>query len=307
MNAVMTQSKSIFPGLLSLLLIMVLGVSLAKLMWLVLTPQKTINIKAQQLTQTNNTTRQKINYGKVIANQHLFGQVKKVVAPPKATPKVAQVKTVAPVKLNLKLHGIVAYKSKDGFALISSNNGRQKVYAKGDELEKGVIVQQILPEKVVLNNNGQVEELLLPVKESKKKPKTTAGTRSPRNNLRAGNRPPNIPPPRRAYQPSSNSPPDLANFRQQVMANPRRLMDIATPSPAVVDGDFIGFRIQPGRERKLFRQLGFRPGDIITEVNGIILNDASKGAKVLGELAQATDVSVTIRRGGQNIFIQHSF
>ena len=303
----MPQSKSIFPELLSLLLIMVLGVSLAKLMWLVLTPEKTINIKTQQVTQNNNTTRQKINYGKVIANQHLFGQVKKVVAPPKTTPKVAQVKTVAPIKLNLKLHGIVAYKSKDGFALISSNNGRQKVYAKGDELEKGVIVQKILPEKVVLDNNGQVQELLLPVKESKKKPKTTAGTRNPRNNLRAGNRPPNIPPPRRGYQPSSNSPPDLANFRQQVMANPRRLMDIATPSPAVVDGDFIGFRIQPGRERKLFRQLGFRPGDIITEVNGIVLNDASKGAMVLGELAQATDVSVTVRRGGQNIFIQHSF
>jgi len=308
MSAVMTQSKPKFPGLLSLLLIMALGVSLAKLMWLVLTPEKTINIKTHQVTQTNNTTRQKINYGKVIANQHLFGQVKKVVAPPKTTPKVAQVKTVAPIKLNLKLHGIVAYKSKDGFALISSNNGRQKVYAKGDELEKGVTVKEILPEKVVLNNNGQVEELLLPVKESKKKPKTTAGTRSPRNNLRAGNRPPtNTPPPRRGHQPSSNSPPDLANFRQQVMANPRRLMDIATPSPAVVDGDFIGFRIQPGRERKLFRQLGFRPGDIITEVNGIVLNDASKGAMVLGELAQATDVSVTVKRGNQDIFIQHSF
>lgn len=306
MNASMTQSKSKFPGLISLLLIVALGISASKLMWLVLTPEKTVNTTIKQVAQTSNTARQNINYGKLIANQHLFGQIKKVVKQSKAAPKVETVKTVAPVKLNLKLHGIVAYKSKEGFALISSNNGRQKVYAKNDEIEKGVFVKEVLPGKVILNNNGQAEELALPVKESKKKPKNIANKRNLRNNSRRNNLS-NSPPPMMNHQPSSDSPPDLSNFRQQVMANPRRLMDIATPSPAVIDGDFIGFRIQPGRERKLFKQLGFRPGDIITSVNGIALDDPSKGAMVLGELAQATDVSVTVRRGNQQIFIEHSF
>ncbi len=311
MSAVVTESTPKIPNFLSLILITILGISLAKLMWLVLTPEKIINTQIQQVSQTNNTTKQKVNYGKLIANQHLFGQVKKVAAPVKSTPKVAPVKTVQRVKLNLKLHGIVAYKSKDGFALISSNNGRQKVYAKGDELEKvkGVTVLEILPTKVVLNNNGQTEELRLPVKENKNKPKTASGNGNfnPRKNYNTGGLPPNSPPPRMNQQPSSNSVPNLESFRQQVMANPRRLMDIATPSAAIVDGDFIGFRIQPGRERKLFRQLGFRPNDIIIEVNGIVLNDANKGAMVLAELAQATEVSVKVRRGNQEIFIQHSF
>ena len=308
MNAVAIQSKPKLPGFLSLLLIIALGISLSKLMWLVLTPEKTMSTQIQQVNHINNTIKQKANYGKLIANQHLFGQVKKVVTPAKATPKAAPVKVVKRIKLNLKLHGIVAYKSKDGFALISSNNGRQKVYAKGDELEKGVTILEILPEKVVLNNNGKSEELLLPAKKIKGKSKAVVkNNRSPSLNSGVGNLPPNTPSPRRNQQPSSNSPPDLENFRQQVMANPRRLMDIATSSPAIVDGDFIGFRIQPGRERKLFRQLGFRPNDIITEVNGIVLDDASKGAMVLGELAQATDVSVTVRRGNQEIFIEHSF
>jgi len=312
MNAVMTQSKPKIAGLISLILISALGVSLAKLMWLVITPEKSFQIETKQVAFQSNTKKQKINYGKLIANQHLFGQVKKVVAPPKVTHQAAPVKPVAPppVKLNLKLHGIVAYKSrsKDGFALISSNNGRQKVYVKGDEIENGVKVKKILPEKVVLDNNGKEEELRLPVKESKDKPKATARVSNPRNNSRFGRPPPpNMPSPVRNHQSSRNSPPDLANFRQQVMANPRRLMDIATPSPAIVDGDFIGFRIQPGRERKLFRQLGFRPGDIITEVNGIVLDDAGKGAMVLGELAQATSVSVKVKRGNQEIFIEHSF
>jgi len=309
MNAVMTQSTPKIAGFISLILISILGVSLAKLMWLVITPEKSFQIETKQVTHQANTKKQKTNYGKLIANQHLFGQVKKVVAPPKVTSKATPIKTVAPVKLNLKLHGIVAYKSRsrDGFALISSNNGRQKVYVKGDEIENGVTVEKILSEKVVLDNNGQKEELRLPVKESKNKPKATARVSNPRNNSRFRNSPPNMPPPVRNRQSSRNSPPDLANFRQQVMANPRKLMDIATPSPAIVDGNFIGFRVQPGRERKLFRQLGFRPGDIITEVNGIVLDDAGKGAMVLGELAQATSVSVTVKRGSQEIFIEHSF
>jgi len=309
MNAVMTQSTPKIAGFISLILISILGVSLAKLMWLVITPEKSFQVETKQVVHQANAKKQKTNYGKLIANQHLFGQVKKVVAPPKVTPKAAPIKTVAPVKLNLKLHGIVAYKSrsKDGFALISSNNGRQKVYVNGDEIENGVTVVKILSEKVVLDNNGQKEELRLPVKESKNKPNATARVSKPRNNSRFRNSPPNMPPPVRNRQASRNSPPDLANFRQQVMANPRKLMDIATPSPAIVDGNFIGFRVQPGRERKLFRQLGFRPGDIITEVNGIILDDAGKGAMVLGELAQATSVSVKVKRGNQEIFIEHSF
>ena len=314
MSAVVTESTPKIPNFLSLILITILGISLAKLMWLVLTPEKIINTQIQQVSQTNNTTKQKVNYGKLIANQHLFGQVKKVAAPVKSTPKVAPVKTVQRVKLNLKLHGIVAYKSKDGFALISSNNGRQKVYAKGDELEKakGVTVLEILPTKVVLNNNGQTEELLLPVKENKNKPKKAGGygkfdPNKKYKDYSASNLPPNSPPPRMNQQPSRNSVPNLENFRQQVMANPRKLMDIASTSPAVVGGKFKGFRIQPGRERKLFRQLGFRPNDIITEVNGIVIDSAGKGAMVLGELAQATEISVTVLRGGQQIFIQHSF
>lgn len=307
MNAAVIQSKPKLPNLVSLILIMILGVSLSKLMWLILTPEKKVNTQMQAVNTASDTRKQEVNYGKLIANQHIFGQVKKVAQTIKAPPKAAPVPAPPPaVKLNLKLHGIVAYKSKDGYALISLNNGRQKVYGKGDELEKGVYVRQIFPEKVVLDNNGQTEELSLPVKKIKKKSKDVATNNKPRSAPRVGGyKDPTTPPP--IVKDPRNSPPDLANFREQVMANPRRLMDIATPSAAVVDGDFIGFRVQPGRERKLFRQLGFRPNDIITEVNGIVLNDASKGPMVLAELAQATDVSVTIKRGDQEIFIQHSF
>ncbi len=308
MNATVAQSKPKLPGLINLVLISVLGVSLAKLMWLVITPEQNINTQIQQVNQTNIATKQKVNYGKLIANQHLFGQVKKVVAPPAPTPTAQPaVKAPAPVNLNLKLHGIVAYKTKakDGFALISLNNGPQKVFSKGQELEegKGVFVVEILPEKVVLDNNGKEEELILPRKEPRGKNQNTPSPRS--NTPSFGNAV--APPPTFKRQRRGAGQINLANFRQQVMSDRTKLLDVASTSPAVVNSRFIGFRLHPGRKPQLFRQFGFRPNDIVTEVNGIVLDDITKGAIVLGELAEASEISIKIKRGNQELYIQRSF
>ena len=312
MNAVVTESKSKLPSFINLLLIIALGISLAKLMWLVLTPAKKINTQTQLIGQTQDNTKQKINYGKLIASQHLFGQVKKVVKP-KKEPKKAATKTVAPpVQLNLKLHGVIAYETKKGFALISSNGKKQKVFARGDEIEKGkgVTVEEIYPEKVVINNNGKTEELLLPVKKIKSKPsKAGTTTHSDAGASFGGGAPlsvrsvPNNQEGRKQRKGKVN----LSNFRQEVMRNPKKLMDVVITSPAVVNGQFIGFRIQPGRNRRLFRDLGFRPNDIIMEVNGTVIDSMGKGAVVLGDLANASEISVRVKRGSQELYLQRSF
>ena len=160
--SVAIKTKPKLPVLISILLVIALGASLAKLMWLVVAPapRLTTSIQNQDVMATNQ--KQQANYGKLIADQHIFGVVEKKAVVKQSKP-VEVVKAVVATKLNLKLHGIVAYKSKQGFALISSNNGPQKVYGKGETIEEGVTVTNILPEKVMLDNRGQIEELLLPV------------------------------------------------------------------------------------------------------------------------------------------------
>ncbi len=292
-----THTKSKFAGLVSLLLVIALGITFAKLLWLAITPVQKIQPETTQLNNTQNVTTTRKNYGSIIAKQHLFGVVKKQAAPIK---QAEPVKQAAPKKrLNLKLHGVVAFKSnKAGYALISSSGGIQKVYGKGDELEENVTVKNIYPEKVIISNNGEDEELILPRKMMKKRQSSAEAASLPSDNM---------PPPIDNMGAPNSGMPDIGAFREEVMANPRKLMDIATPSPAIVDGQFIGFRVHPGARRKMFRELGFRPNDIITEVNGIVLDDASKGAQVLAELAQASQVSATVKRGDQEIFIELSF
>ena len=294
------QAKPKLPDFISLILVVVLGIIVAKLMWLIITPKQQSMTQVQAVENITIQAKEKINYGKLIANQHLFGVVEVKKEPIIETPKITKTTNVAPTKLNLKLHGIVAFKdSKDGYALISSSSGPQKVYGKGDSIQEGVTVSEILSDKVVLDNRGNSEELLLPVKNIKSSKKTTASN-SP-NLPGINDRNPS------SFKRNTTADVDLSAIRQEALSSPQKLMDIASPSPAIVNGKFLGFRVQPGRKRKLFRQLGFRPNDIITEVNGIILDDASKGAMVLGELAQASDLSVTVKRGSKVIYIQHSF
>ena len=308
MNAV-AQTKPLnkpkLPGFINLVLVIILGILAAKLMWMILTPAKKLDYQVQKTGVVSGAQRKVVNYGKLIADQHLFGEIKKAVAV-KSPPKAVEEPAPAPKKLNLKLHGIVAYNNKKGFALISLNGGSQKVFGENEEIEKGVVVTKIYPEKVVLNNHGKLEDLLLPVKKIKDKGSATASLPSPAGaqSFRANAAPPAIAPGHSLQRAGSVN---LSAFREKVMADPRKLMDIGRPSPAIENGQFIGFRVQPGSQRKLFRQLGFRPNDIIMEVNGIVLDDPSKGAMVLGELAQASDLSIKVKRGNQELYLQHSF
>ena len=102
-------------------------------------------------------------------------------------------------------------------------------------------------------------------------------------------------------------PNSLSNFRQEILKSPAKLMDVATPSPATENGAFIGFRVQPGKNRQIFRKIGLRANDIILSVNGIVLDDASKGAMALGELRQASSVDLVIKRGNEELNLSHSF
>lgn len=305
------DSKPKLQPYLMLLLVIALGISLAKLMWLVLTPEKKLVLAPTNNNIASIAEKEKTNYGKLIADQHIFGKVVIEKAPKKSATKPKEVvkKPVKPkIKVNANLHGIVAYQSKQGFALISNNSGPQKVYAKGDTLQEGVTVSDILPTKVLLNNNGVEEELLLPVKSFKDPSKARRTSQSKSASLPGANPPTGLP--NGANNTTGNTAgalPDLNQFRQEIIADQTKITDIVRASPAIVNGQFIGFRVRAGRKRKVFRQLNFRPNDIITEINGIVLDSQSKGLQVLGQLQEATSLSIKVKRGDQEVYIDHSF
>src|SRR3546814_5811557 len=91
----------------------------------------------------------------------------------------------------------------------------------------------------------------------------------------------------------------LSNIREEFLNDPSKASQYIRVQPANVDGQMNGFRVYPGRERGAFNQLGLRPGDLVTQVNGIQLDDSQKALQMLTELSKANSISLTVERGGQ--------
>jgi len=103
------------------LLVVALSASLAKLLWMIVAPVEDVSAAPIVAAAPPIVTQQKPNFGRIIANTHLFGKVTKVV-PVRTTTRTQQapppiVPTQPPVKLSL--HGLWAKKNSEGRTDIS--------------------------------------------------------------------------------------------------------------------------------------------------------------------------------------------
>ncbi len=216
--------------------------------------------------------------GARIVDLHLFG-----TADQSATPGAAAL-DAPETQLNLMLRGILA--SDDGVqsrAIIAAGGGRdaEKIYKVGSRLPGGAVVHAIYSDRVILERGGHLEALRLP--------KEKSGQSISRDPQRA----PSGPGIARAGA--------VQELRTTLARHPDKLTDYVKALPATGrDGKQIGYRVFPGQDRGLFGRLGLQPGDIVTAVNGIPLNDPSQSLKVLQQLKGSDNLNLTIRRDGRS-------
>ncbi len=100
---------------------------------------------------------------------------------------------------------------------------------------------------------------------------------------------------------------NLGTFRQSVMNNNARLLEVATPQPYEANGKFKGFQLNPGSNTAMFSKLGFQAGDIVTAINGTTLDSPATAMQLLQGASTANQVNLTITRNGQEISLPISF
>ncbi len=260
------------PTLVRVLLVLWLAWLLAALTWSIL-PQRA-SAPVTQAPATAAAAR-RVDAGRV-ANQHLFGQYA-----PQTVSSDAPDTTLA-----LTLHGIVAGKrAQDSRALIVVN-GDEEPYAVGAQLPGGALIQAIYPDRVMLERDGRVEALRLP--------KADLGQGATNASRFSSATPVGLGPP-----PPSGLPANLGQLRQQIVNNPQRLMDVVRAMPVMQGGKLTGYRVYPAGNSPAFAQLGLRPGDIVTGVNGIPLTDPAQSMRVLSALKTSDQISISMMRNGQ--------
>jgi general secretion pathway protein C len=265
--------SAVAPPWICMLLTVAIGWQLGRMVWMLYpTPPET-----PAPVPTGDAVTQTAGPGRTvdaerIAAAHIFGKVDAAAPPPPAQ----DLEDVPETQLNLKLKGtIAATEENQSMAIVAEGNGDEKVYTIGDAVPGGASIHSILLDRVILDRAGRLEELRLPRSEE------LAGT-----NRRAA-------PTRRAPQARS------ATIRQVVEQTDIRLTDIIRPQPVFKDGRQQGYRVYPGRQRQQFSQLGLRPGDLVTQINGMSLDDPARGMEIFRSLGEASQVTVTVERSGQ--------
>ena len=213
-----------------------------------------------------------------LSQAHLFGEAP--VATAAAPSPVEQPLDAPDTTLSLVLTGIVYGEGgPSSLAQIQSNRNQEKIYRLGQTIEGagGATLHAVYADRVILNRGGQLETL--------RQPKDLAGTGG--SSARA---------PAPIIAPPQNAAP--STLREAISENASRLTDILRIAPHVDGGQVVGFRVTPGRDRDAFTALGLQPGDVVTDIHGTTLNDASRGLAAFEALVESTMANVTVLRDG---------
>jgi len=214
-----------------------------------------------------------------LRGSHLFGRPPEQTAEEIAAPPAEDIVDAPETTLNLRLSGVVVREVNDeSDAMIANGNQPDKRYRVGATIEgaSGATLHYVYPDRVLLNRSGQLETLRLPEDDE-------AGANVRRQAARAA-----------VTAPTQNTAP----LREVISENATEITRIMRFAPHVEAGQIVGFRVTPGPEADVFAGLGLEPGDVVTDINGIQLDDPSRGLQAFEALGESTMANVTILRDG---------
>ena len=182
-------------------------------------------------------------------------------------------KNIPTTSLSLGLKAIVASTVAKNSAAVIEYQGNQVTYFTGDTIENtSVVIKDILPNKIVINNQGKMESLFL-VDELKNHKKVITDQKT--NKLTSA-----------IEEIKSANKDDIQE----------KLTDYINIAPVRGENGLEGFRITPGKDPKLFADMGLKANDLVTKLNGNDLTNIKEALGLLEELDDLEEVSLTVKR-----------
>jgi general secretion pathway protein C len=96
------------------------------------------------------------------------------------------------------------------------------------------------------------------------------------------------------------------SYRDRLYQNPQSLAEVVSVSAVREDGELLGYRISPGKDPGQFEQLGFKPGDLVTGINGIALNDPANTMRLYQAMRSASEAVFELKRENQQLTVSVS-
>lgn len=270
------DASRVLPPWVVLLLVALICWQLAKAIWLLFPSPAPEGLPPVQASQRSApaASGDSVSLARILDAQ-LFGRIDA-----EAPVALVEQQHAPDTQLSLELRGTVAASDeRRALAIIAERGGAERVYFIGDAVPGGATLHAVHMDRVLLRRAGRLEALRLPRSED------TPGQRQAAAPSRAA--------PRAAMAPAR-----AATVQEVIQQGGAALTEIIRPQPVFKDGQQQGYRVYPGRQRQQFARLGLRPGDLITQINGMALDDPARGMEIFRSLADATSVTVTVDRNG---------
>jgi general secretion pathway protein C len=185
-------------------------------------------------------------------------------------------------KLPLKLLGTVAASGgAQAWAAVEDTQGHSQIVVRlNDTLLDRATVLRIERRRIVLQNGAKREELALDETEQ------AAGI--PDHNAGNGDQGARI------QRVADNQYQVQRDDVEKAVRNPAELFSQARILPKYENGQMTGVQLNSIQPGSLFEQIGIRNGDVITQVNGIVVSSPQDSAKLLSELTSANQFEVGV-------------
>ena len=196
-------------------------------------------------------------------------------------------------KLPLRLLGTAAAtrEERSRAAIEDEKTRKHMIVAVGDRLEghARVRVTRIERTRVILDNAGRPEELAL----HEDQPRGPRNARSSRKSQQARRKP------RPTREESLNARLDALSGKDGQGIS--RILSSARIVPFYDEGEMRGMKVDAIKADSLFEKIGFQNGDIITEVNGIVIDRIESTNAIFDEFATADAIETAVLRGDKTL------
>ena len=234
---------------------------------------------------------------------NLFGEEGKVET---VKPKPNLNKVAPKTRLNVTLTGLVADSSdpisQTSVAIIESSGG-QNTYAIEDKvLGTNASIYQIFVDRVILLVSGRYETLMLDGIEYSTTPPTFADSKVTQESAKQTTvaKKTTKKPVKSRSQLDKRQDMELAKTlreqREQLFSDPKKLLDVIRIRPYKPQGKLEGYRLSPGKDAKLFNEVGLKRNDLAVSINGNDLTDMQQALAVMAELKSMTEATITVVR-----------
>jgi general secretion pathway protein C len=274
--------KTILLVLMKFIGSIVIAVLLAKLTWLIVSPERVIVSGVKEIQSINSKhISQNTSYN--ISETHLFGELDVIETKP------VEVVDAPETKLKLILLGVLsAHSSTESSAIISEISRKGKVYKIGDKVYGRTKLSSVYADRVVLDTLGILETLMFV---NKKNPGFVSNAKDNKNSLYT---------PTKSNKISINSKARSVSILQnEFKKNPIQIL--TSLGIKAVKGS--GYKVV--NQTPMLANVGLKKGDVILSLNDMALGDIEKDTEIMTDVYKTGKIKIKVKRGSSQLVVNH--